>query len=318
MRMKLMGIGLAAAGALVAFSASAADELTIGVSHQGLGFPYAVALQNGELKAAKELGVKAIDLDAQVNTLTQANQIDKLIAQKVDGILIDPGDSIAAMDWVDKANAAGIPIASMGVWVGNPKEHEPPWVYPGLVALGDRNDIENGYAVGKLAAADNPNGGEVVIVEGLPGFAAVIWRTKGFMKALDESGKKFDVVVQQPANWNPETAHQICQDALQAHPNVSVFFVQDQAMALGCLPAVKAAKSDAHIYTIDFSQAIKSAILDGEPIVTTCAEPETSGYQAMTALVNYIRTKQKPADPYLTYKWSTIGKDNTDACPIQF
>jgi ABC-type sugar transport system substrate-binding protein len=138
------------------------------------------------------------------------------------------------------------------------------------------------------------------------------------MKALGETGKPFDVVFKQPGNWNPELAHQLCQDALQAHPDTSIFFIHDQAMAQGCLPAIKAANSKAKIYTYDFSKAVKAVIEDGAPIVTTCAEPETSGYQSMKALVSYIRTKTPPADPFLTYKWEIIGKANIGACPVQF
>ena len=91
-------------------SAVAEDKpLTIGVSHLSLGFPYAVALQKGEMKAAKELGVQTVELDAHANPLNQANDIDKLIAQHVDGIIMVPIDSIAAQDWADKAKAANIP-----------------------------------------------------------------------------------------------------------------------------------------------------------------------------------------------------------------
>ena len=315
-----IGMGVIGAVCLAAVTTASAEDkpVTIGVSHQSLGFPYAVALENGELKAAKELGAKTIDLDSHLNTLTQANDIDKLIAQHVDGIVMDPGDSIAAQDWADKAKAAGIPIASMGVFVGDPKKHQPPWVYPALVGLADRNDIEQGYAVGKIAVADNPNGGKVAIVEGLPGFAAVLFRTEGFDKALKESGKSFPVIAKQAGNWDPERAHQICQDALQAHPDTAIMFVHDQAMAQGCLAAVKSAKSKARIYTLDSSKSVEALIKAGEPIVTTCANPETSGYQATAAVINYARTKQMPADRYLTYKWDTVRKDNVDTCPPQF
>ena len=53
-----IGMGLVGAVCLAALTAASAEDkpLTIGVSHQSLGFPYAVALENGELKAAKELG----------------------------------------------------------------------------------------------------------------------------------------------------------------------------------------------------------------------------------------------------------------------
>lgn len=317
--MRKMGL---AASAVVAVVFGAADvqakDLVIGISHQSLAFPYAVGLAKGVDKAAAELGVKTIHLDSNGDLLTQANQIDKLIAQGVAGVIIDPADSIAAQDWADRAKAAGIPMVSMGVFVGDPAEHQPPWVYPSLLALADRSDPEQAYRIGKAIVADHPDGGKIAIIEGLPGFAAVKWRDLGLQKAIAESGKPFQIVFQQPANWNPEKAHQLCQDALQANPEISILFVHDQAMAQGCLPAVKAANSKARIYTFDFSKSIKDTIVDGAPILTTCSEPETSGYQAMTTLVQYVRTGKPVADPFLTYKWSLISKDNIDACPVQY
>ena len=321
MRARLQ-IAIALSGAvgvgLVGSAAAQDKQLTIGVSHLSLGFPYAVALQNGELKAAKELGVKTIELDARANPLNQANDIDKLIAQHVDGIVMVPIDSIAAQDWADKAKAAGIPIVALAVFVGDAKKHQPPWIYPALLAYADRNDVDQAYAVGKLAVADNPNGGKIAIVEGFPGFAAVELRALGFEKALKELNAHFEVVAKQAGNWDPERAHQICQDAIQAHPDISIIFSHDQAMARGCLSALKSAKSKAKIYAIDSSKDVEALIRDGEPIVTTCANPVTSGQQAMAALVNYLRTKQSPADRFITYKWDTVRKDNVDTCPPEF
>jgi ribose transport system substrate-binding protein len=299
--------------------ASAEDKpLTIGISHLSLGFPYAVALQKGVQKAAKELGVKLIEFDAHTNALTQANDIDKLIAQHVDGIIFDPIDSVAGQDWADKAKAAGIPIVALAVFVGDARKHPPTWIYPALLAYADRDDVAQAYAIGKLAVADNPNGAKIAIVEGFPGFAAVEFRTQGFEKALKETKANFEVVAKQAGNWDPERAHQICQDALQAHPDISIIFSHDQAMARGCLPALKAAKSKAKIYAIDSSKDVEDLIRDGEPIVTTCANPVTSGEQAMNVLVNYIRTKQTPPDRFVTYKWDTVRRDNVDTCPPQF
>jgi ribose transport system substrate-binding protein len=318
---KFVGFTMLIVGAAsIALGTAKAEDkqLILGASHLSLGFPYAVSLENGEQKAAKEAGAKTIDLDAHVNALTQANDVDKLIAQHVDGIVLDPIDSIAAQDWVDKAKAAGIPIAAMGVWIGDPKAHRPPWVYPGLVAFAERPDYEQAYTIGKLAAAEHPNGGKIAIVEGLPGFAAVLWRAQGFAQALKDSGKPFEVLAQQAGNWDPERAHQICQDALQAHPDISIIFSHDQAMAQGCLSAVKSAKSKAKIYSLDSSKSVEALIRDGEPIVTTCTNPETSGYQATTALIHYIRTKELPKDRFLTYQWDVVTKDNVETCPPQF
>ena len=315
-------IALALAGAmgagLVGPVAAQEKQITIGVSHLSLGFPYAVALQAGVQKAAKELGVKLVEFDAHTNALNQANDIDKMIAQHVDGIIFDPIDSIAAQDWVDKAKAAGIPVVALAVFVGDARKHPPTWIYPALLAYADRDDVAQAYAIGKLAVADNPQGAKIAIIEGFPGFAAVEFRAQGFEKALKESKAHFEVVAKQAGNWDPERAHQICQDALQAHPDIAIIYSHDQAMARGCLPAVKSAKSKAKIYAFDSSKDVEDLIRDGEPIVTTCANPVTSGEQAMKALVTYIRTKKAPEDRFITYKWDTVRKDNVDTCPPQF
>ena len=70
------------------------------------------------------------------------------------------------------------------------------------------------------------------------------------------------------------------------------------------------------LYAADFGE--NRYMADGAPIVTTCSEPATSGYQSIKALVDYIRDKKKPADPFLTYKWHIISKDNLEDCPVQF
>ena len=171
-----------------------------------------------------------------------------------------PIDSIAAQDWADKAKAANIPIVALAVFVGDARKHQPPWIYPALLAYADRNNVDQAYAVGKLAVADHPNGGKVAIVEGFPGFAAVELRAMGFDKALKESKAHFEVVAKQAGNWDPERAHQICQDAIQAHPDISIIFSHDQAMARGCLSALKSAKSNAKIYAIDSSKDVEALI----------------------------------------------------------
>ena len=142
---------------------------------------------------------------------------------------------------------------------------------------------------------------------------------KAFAAALKESGKPFEVVADQAGNWDPERAHQICQDALQAHPDISFIFSHDQAMSQGCLQAIKSAKSKAKIYTLDTSKSVEDLIRDGEPIVTTCAisgDERISGDVRADPLHPHERAPQ--ADRFLTYKWDIVTKDNLASCPPQF
>lgn len=320
MGMRATHLAFAWLGGLLAIApcAHAQKPLVVGVSTIGLRFPYASALSRGEHKAAAEAGARIVELDANVDLLKQANDVDRLISSKVDGIVVVPMDSTAAEGWADKAKAAGIPMVSDAVWVGNTDEHEVPWVYPSLVALADRDDIQQAYALGKVAAAEHPDGAKVAVVEGLPGFAAVAFRNKGFEKALSASGKRFDIVFRQPANWDPELAGTVCQNAMSAHPDITMIFSHDQAMAQGCLSALDDADGHIRIYTIDSSHEIVDMIRDGKPIVTTCSLPETNGYNAMKVLIDYIRLGTKPKDPFVTYQWSTVSKDTVASCQPQF
>lgn len=308
----------AATALTMSICAASAQEITIGVALQSLAVPYATALNEGVQKAAKDLGVKTVEVDANHDLLTQANHIDQFIARAVSGIIMDPADSQSAMDWADKAESAGIPMVSMGVWVGNPAKDGPPNVYPALLALADRNDIDQSYALGKAAVARYPNGGKIAVVEGLPGFAAVEFRNRGFMKALKDSGVDYEIVLQNPGNWDPQQGYSLCQNAVQANPDLIFVFAHDQGMGRGCYEALTAAGSEAYIYTVDYSDETKQVMADGAPITTVCSLPYDSGYAAMTTLVEFIRSGTEPENPYLTYEWDLITADNLEDCPVQF
>ena len=201
-------------------------------------------------------------------------------------------------DWADKAKAAGIPIASMGVFVGDPKKHQPPWVYPALVGFRTATISTKAYAIGKIAVADNPNGGKVAIVEGLPGFAAVLFRTQGFEKALKEFGKDLP--------GDRQTSRQLGSGARASNlpgrgsgpSRHQIMFVArsgDGARMPGGGRSPRNPKPRSTRSTV--RRASRRLIRAGEPIVTTCANPETSGYQATAAVINYARTKKTARGP---------------------
>ena len=213
-----------------------AEDLTFGYVAGSLKYPYNVSTADGFKEAAASKGVKAIVLDPQGKVDLQGNAIDDLIAQKVNGIGFLPLDSVVAKSFVDKISENNIVSAAIAVQVGDPNKRALKDVYPKLNALITPDDLVAGEQAGKLALTLLPTDRKVkiAIIEGAPGYSAVIQRTAGFKNALDAAGVQYEIVGSQPTDWTPEKGEAVCQNFLTATPDIDLFFSQADDMAIGC------------------------------------------------------------------------------------
>ena len=242
-----------AAGAMVSTvalgGAALAEGKTYGLIVNNMAFPYNVVLADGFTKVVEAAGDKAVVLDSKMAMDTQANQIDDLLGQKVDGIAFMANDSVAVMALVDKVAEAGVPIVAAAVPVGDPNVNPVDYAYPNLNALVSTQDVIAGHVAGVYAAGVLPKDRQVkiAVVEGAPGFAVVGQRQQGFEAALKEGGIDFTIVSSQPSDWTPDSGEQICANALTANPDLDAIFSHADDMALGCAKAIAAAGSSAKL-----------------------------------------------------------------------
>ena len=240
-----MLLGGLATASLMANAASAKD-LVFGLIPNNMAFPYNVVLADGFKERAAAKGVKVVLLDPKLSMEAQANHIDDLILQKVDGIAFMPNDSVYVQNLVDKVSEAGIPIVAAAVPVGDPNRNPVDYVYRTLTALVTTNDIEAGRVAGVHSAGLLPNDREVkiAVVEGAPGFSVVKQRQQGFEAALNEAGIQFKIV-SSSLPTGPASGERICQNAIIANPDVDMIFSHADDMAIGCAKAIDAANSKA-------------------------------------------------------------------------
>lgn len=294
--------------------------LTIGLSSIGLSYPFAAAVAAGFQKAAARVGVSAIVLDAQGNVQKQANDIDDLIGQKVDGIVLMPLDSVIAQNWVDRAAKAHIPVVAVGSEVGDPRTRPYADVYPKLVALVTQDEVEAGREAGRLALSLLPKGriARTAIVEGAPGFSEVYQREKGFREALDAAHARYRIVASQPGDWTADGADDACENMLAAHPGIDLFFNEADDMAVGCAHAAHSAGSDAKLIGIGGSKlaivSIKAGRIDG----TVCYEPEDLGALAFRALYDDLIGRKKRHAAFVTYHTPGVTKADIGTCRGQW
>lgn len=311
--------GVVSAMALMAGSATAAEK-TFGLIVNNMAFPYNVVLAEGFTKGAEDKGAKVVILDSKLSVETQANQIDDLLAQKVDGIAFMPNDSVAVQSLVDKVEAAGVPIVASAVPVGDPMKNAVDYAYPKLTALVSTNDVIAGHVAGVFAVTVLPKDKEVTIavVEGAPGFAGVQQRQQGFEAALNEGGIKFKVVSSQPSDWTPESGETICQNALTANPDLDVIYSHADDMALGCAKAIKAAGAKAMlIATGGGSKLGAEAIKNGEILASVCTQPKLIGELSAQILFDAVSNPgSAKKGQYVTYDMYPLTKENVDKCPM--
>jgi ribose transport system substrate-binding protein len=311
--------GLAGTLALCAGPASA-KQVTLGYSSVGLSYPFAAAIAKGFQDAASAAGVKTVVLDAKGNVQKQANDIDDLIAQKVDGIAIMPLDSTVAQGWVDRASTHDIPTVGVASEIGDPHKRPIRQVYEKLSALVTQDEVTAGEQAGELAAKMLPKArvANIAIVEGAAGYAEVTQRSEGFRKGLDKAGAKYKVVASQPGDWTAEKGESTCQNILASHPDIDLFFAQSDDMVVGCALAVRSAGSQAKLIGMGGSKLAINGIRNGDVTGTVCYKPEEIGHLAFKALYGAATKQNAPKAAFIAYDTPAITKASLSSCVPQW
>src|SRR5690606_21540714 len=129
------------------------------------------------------------------------------------------------------------------------------------------DNVEVAKAVGEWAAAEFPDGGNYIVLEGPAGVGVVNERNQGFDEGLgDSSLVKVDA---QTANWSTEEGKSVTETLLKANNNdIQFIFAQNDEMGLGAAQAVTEAGltvgTDVKIATIDGTKNAIQALADGQ------------------------------------------------------
>ncbi|MBT1247020.1 MULTISPECIES: ribose ABC transporter substrate-binding protein RbsB [unclassified Thermosipho (in: thermotogales)] len=254
----------------------------IGLSLSTLNNPFFVALRDGAIDKAKELGIELIIVDAQDRPSKQLNDIEDLVQQRVDLIIINPTDSDAIVAAVEEANDAKIPVITVDRGSNG-----------GKVVVHIASDNVFGGAMAAKFIAEKLNGkGKVVELVGIPGTSAARDRGLGFETEL----KKYPglvLVAKQTANFNRAEGLTVMENLLEAYPDIDAVFAQNDEMALGAIEAIKAAGKLDDIIVVGFDaipDAIE-AVKKGEMAATIAQQPYLMGQLAIQKAFKFLETQ---------------------------
>jgi len=231
------------------------EKITIGYSVKTLSDTYMQFLKSGIDAQVAELGT--IDLqvaDAQMDLNTQLSQAEDFISKGVDVLLFCPQDADACTPIVEAAIAANIPIVEVCTNTNDGK-------YDAFVGS---NDVDAGEMLGDFVMEKLPDGGNILIMEGIMGQSSQIFRYEGLQNTI-LADSKYNLLECKTANWQRDEAMALVEDWLVKYPEIDAIICENDDMAMGALEACEAAnrKEDIIIIGVDGNQDNIQAVLDG-------------------------------------------------------
>jgi len=261
-----------------------------------LNHPFFVDMQRGAEEAARAANVELIvqAAEREVDVERQMQIIENLIQRKVSALVIAPSGSREVVPVIVKANRAGIPVLTVDTRVDAAALAGA----GGQVAtfIGSDNH-EGGRIAGQFLAEKLGGRGRIVVLEGIPGHETGDARLRGFREGI-RAHPGMVVVASQPANWERDQGYNVCQNLLQAHPDVNALFAANDLMALGALEAIAAAGRRRQVTVVGFDalDEARAAVKAGAMAGTIAQNPALMGRTGVERAVALLRGEAPPVE----------------------
>lgn len=270
-----------------AMAAVAGDKTpVIGLSVANLQADFFNQIKQSVEAEGKRLGVEIITLDPKGDAATQVNQVQDLLARDIDALIFIPAGATAATVPVKAAKAAGIPVVTV--------DRNPDGA-PGDTFIAT-DSVAAARTLGEFVVQQSGGKGKLGILLGQIGTTPQVERSKGFGEAIAKA-PGIEVVAEQLAEWAQDKGFAVAQDMLQANPEISIFFGQCDATALGAAQAVKVAAVDHRVIVVGFDGDIAGlkAVRDGVLDATMTQQTQLMGRIAVSSCLDLLAGKELPA-----------------------
>jgi len=300
-----LALGCAVAALMLGLSTGPkAEDITILTSGPSLAFPFFVHMMKELKSEADKLGVKTIESDGQNSAPKQTADIENAVVQGVNGIVISPLDVNALAPAIKQAIDNGVPVVTIDRRVEG---------VPDILAHVGADNVKGGEAQGNWVLKNFPNGAKLINLQGQPGASPAIDRNKGLHNILDAHKDKYKFVAEQTALFARDQGLSVTESLLagMSEPPDLIVAANDD-MALGALEAVKNRNLQSKIKIIGFDALPEAlgSVRDGGLSGTVEQFPGGQSRKAMDIMVEYLKTKQKPAQTLVLLTPVMITKDN--------
>ena len=234
----------------------------------------------------------------------QVNQLEDLIAKKVDAIVLNPMDGKSVAPVLKKIQAAKIPVIVVDSSVEKGNEDL-------FISYVGTDNFNAGKVAGERMVKELGGKGNVLIVRGANGSLAGDQRVDGFKAGVAGSG--LQIVGEQPGNWTNSVAMQVTENMLQANKKVDGLFSASDVMLDGVLQAIDDAnRKDVKILSVDGSKKAVDLVSQGVIVGTMAQFPAKMGAVAVEDLLAVLDGKKAAGSFPKTIDSGTMVYDKTN------
>jgi ribose transport system substrate-binding protein len=267
---------------------------TIALVMKTLTNPFFVEMERGARRAEKELGINLVVKTAAQETSIQQQIgiVEKLIQEKINAIVIAPGDSVELIPVLKQAQDAGIVVVN----IDNRLDPEYSKV-SGLnnVPFISVDNEQAAYLSAKTLTARMEKPTLVAILEGIRGAGNAEDRKNGAVRAFEEEDKA-SIVAMDTANWKIDEAFSVTERLLKTHPDIGAIFCANDMMALGTIQYLKSAgRSDVMVAGYDALDEAIDEVRAGGLVTTVDQQAAEQGYQGVLFAVKLLNGEKMPA-----------------------
>lgn len=280
------------AGGVPKLDLSDPSKITVGFAQsEDTSNPFRATETSTIVAEAKKDGFKLIQTNAGGDGTKENSDIESLLNQGAQFLIVAPEDSTSESSALAEAKAKKVPVLTIDRTVNG-------------TACSDFIGFIGSNFLGQAVIAADDLGtalsgqGNVAILEGSTGNNVALARTNGFKQEIASKYPSIKIVADQTANFDQATGQKVMAQFLQAHPNITGVYAENDGMALGALVAIqqagKKAGTDIKIVSIDGVRQFVQDVADG----TAVADVETNprfGPLAFQAMMNFYGTTGVPA-----------------------
>jgi ribose transport system substrate-binding protein len=255
-------------------SATAADkQFVIGATIFDMSVPFYANFIKGLNDGAAENNFKLLLRDGQGDPNTQIAVLQQFITEKVDVIVIVPGDAQAVVPGIIQANNAGVPVISANNKVGEGAS---------IVTFVGADDYYFGKQQGKLLVEAIGTKGNVGYLLGKLGTSAQVLRKNGLMDYLKDY-PDIKIVSEMAEDWDSAKALASAQDMMSRYPKGQLDAIVCQGPE--AVPAARfglsSGRGEIKWVLGDYPQDVREAIREGIVYGTIDQDPYPQAFEAL-------------------------------------
>jgi ribose transport system substrate-binding protein len=314
-RREFLGVAASGIGTMMLIGCGGGGSSSSSGSSSGAGTPYRIVLIQGVAgdefyitmacgaqAKAQQLGVKLnVQGPSSFDPTVQTPILNAVVQTKPNAILIAPTDKTAMIAPIQNAVNQGIAVITVDTFISAD------------IALA--NIATDNLGAGKLAAQSLATlinkQGKVFVVNVKPGISTTDQRQQGFEEGIKQYpnitylGGQYD-------NDDPTQAASIVSATLQRHPDLAGIFATNLFSGEGAATALQSAGKQGKVKLIEFDagptevRALKAGQVQG----LIAQDPYDIGQMGVQMAVDYLKTKQPPANKHVTTPTTFVTLSN--------